>query len=112
MVDIGEMLKEIMRLHPDFSLKIGRVNGTLTVEVKVANHKPAVAMGTNLVLTLNQAHGEALTNVAERFLSESRLGEAVFDNAVASMEDGCSGRCCGCRGCNDYDNFDNDDDEF
>lgn len=107
MVDVGEMLKEIMRLHPDFSLKIGRVNSTLTVEVKVANHKPAVAMGTNLVLTLNQAHGEALTNVAEKFLSESRLGEAIFDNAVTGMEEGCSGRCCSCRCCDD-----DDDDEF
>jgi hypothetical protein len=106
MVNIGDILKEMARLHPEFSLKIGRKDGTFMAEMRIANQKPATAMGDNLVVVLNQAHGGAVRNIADRLLAESRLSEAVFDNAVAELE-GNSGPCCGCGGCRD-----NEDDEY
>lgn len=112
MVDIGEILKEIARLHPTFTLKIGQANGSLVAEMRIANHKPATAMGTNLVAVLNQAHGGAVRNLADRLLAESRLSEAVFDNAVASLEGGtCGCSCQGCQVAGEDDDGEDDDDE-
>jgi gamma-glutamyl:cysteine ligase YbdK (ATP-grasp superfamily) len=109
MVDIGDIMKEIMRLHPNFSLKIGQANGSIMAEMRIADHKPALAMGNNLVAVLNQAHGEAVRNLADRLLAESRLSEAIFDNRVSALEEGNKGCCCtGCSGCQNED----DDDEY
>lgn len=99
MVDIGEILREIMRLHPSFSLKIGQANGSIVAEMRIANHKPAVAMGANLVAVLNQVHSGAVRNLADRLLAESRLSEAVFDNEVAKLEGDGGGCGCSCPGC-------------
>lgn len=109
MVQIGEILKEMLRLHPEFSLKIGQKDGQLVAEMRIAGHKPALAMGTNLVLVLNQAHGEAVRKVAERLLAESRLSDAVFDNAINRLEGG--DPCCGCSGCGQADDDDYCEDE-
>jgi hypothetical protein len=121
MVDIGEVLKKMLRLHPEFSLKIGQNSGNLVVEMRIAGHKPALVMGDNLVLVLNQVHGEAVRNIADRLLAESRLSDAVFDNAVAKLEEGedpCN-RCCGCNDSNDSNDNDgeyyeeySDDEEY
>jgi hypothetical protein len=104
MVDIGEILKNMLRLHPEFSLKIGQKAGALVAEMRIANHKPAIAMGSNLVLVLNQVHGEAVRNIADRLLAESRLSDAVFDNAVSKLEDPCH-CCCGCNNKDEDDKY-------
>jgi hypothetical protein len=109
MVDIGEMLKEIARLHPTFTLKIGQANGSLVAEMRIANHKPATAMGTNLAAILSQAHGGAVRNLADKLLAESRLSEAVFDNAVADLE---GGGGCLCRKSEDDDDESYEDDDY
>ncbi len=111
MVQIGEILKEMLKLHPEFSLKIGQKDGQLVAEMRIAGHKPALAMGSNLVLVLNQVHGEAVRKVAERLLAESRLSDAMFDNAINKLEG--DDPCCGCSGCRqdeDDDYGDEDDD--
>jgi hypothetical protein len=108
MVDIGEILRDILRLHPEFSLKIGQKAGALVVEMRIAGYKPALAMGSNLVLVLNQAHGVAVRNIADRLLAESRLSDAVFDNAVSKLE----GDPCHCCGCDTESDEDEDDDEY
>lgn len=105
MVNIDEILKDMLRLHPEFSLKIGQKTGALVAEMRIANHKPATAMGSNLVLVLNQAHGQAVRNISDRLLAESRLSDAVFDNAVSKLEDPC---CC-CCGCDTKDEDENDE---
>jgi hypothetical protein len=95
MTDIGDILKGMLRLHPEFSLKVGQSGGKLVAEMRIANHKAATAIGDNLVVVLNGAHGGALRNMADRLLAESRLGEAVFDREVARLEgdDPCCGHC-------------------
>jgi len=108
MVDIGDILREMLRLHPEFSLKIGKNGGTLVAEMRIAGHKAGTAMGDNLVTVLNQAHGGAVRNIAERLLAESRLSEAVFDNAVTKLEGGDEDPCCGCSGCQAADDEDDD----
>jgi hypothetical protein len=111
MVDIGNILKEMLQLHPEFSLKIGQKGGTLVVEIKIAGYKPGAAMGDNLVVVLNQAHGDAMRKIADRLLAESRLSDAVFDNAIAETEeDGDQHHdCCGCCG---HNSNNNDDEEY
>lgn len=112
MVDIGEILKEIARLHPTFTLKIGQANGSLVAEMRIANHKSATTMGTNLISILNQVHGLAVKNLADSLLAESRLSEAVFDNKVTELESDCGGCGCSCAGCSLQDDNDEYSDDF
>lgn len=107
MVDIGDILRKIQQLHPEFSLKIGQAKGSIVAEMRIANQKPATAMGANLAAVLYQVHSGAVKNLADKLLAESRMSEAVFDNAVAKLESD-SGGCCCCTGCRPND----DDDEY
>jgi len=108
-MDIGESLKGMLQLHPEFSLKIGQKGGILVAEMRIAGHKPGAAMGDDLASVLSRAHGQAVQNIAERLLAESRLNEAIFDNAVAKLEDdGCGRPSCCCQYCDEDGNEDED----
>lgn len=101
MKNIEEILGSILLLHPDFSLKIGRKGGVFVVEAKIDGGKPATAMGRDLAPTIAQVHAEAVRLLSEKILGESRLSEAVFDNAIENMESAPK-PCCGCSGCCSY----------
>ena len=109
MANIGDIIEGMLRLHPEVGLKIGQKGNMLVAEVRIANNKPATMMGNNLASVVNSAHGEAVHNVADGILSESRLSDAVFDNAIAKMEDN---PCCSCSGCNPYAIADDDDEDL
>jgi gamma-glutamyl-gamma-aminobutyrate hydrolase PuuD len=109
MANIGDVIKEMLQLHPEVSLKIGQKSNMLVAEVRIANNKPATIMGTDLAFVVNSAHGEAVRNVADRILSESRLSDAVFDNAVTKEE---GDPCCCCSGCSPYADDDEDDEDL
>jgi len=112
MSDIGDTLRKIELLHPEFSLKIGRKGGQIVVELAIGRHRPATIMGGDLGAAVGQAHAAAVQNVADDLLAESRLSEAVFDSAVEDTEKGHCCSCCGCCPDNDedeYDEYDEDD---
>ncbi len=107
MVDIGDILREMMALHPEFSLRIGKKDNGFVAEMRIGRHTPAVAMGPNLALILSQVHGESVKKIADRLLAESRLSEAVFDNTIDELEGSC-GRCacrCGCQDKEEDDDY-------
>lgn len=110
MKTIEEILGNILLLHPEFGLKIGRKGGIFVAEVKIDGGKSATTMGNDLASTVAQAHAEAVRHIAEKILAESRLSEAVFDRAIEDME-GTPKRCCGCSGCCGDENEDEDDED-
>lgn len=110
MNDIGDTLKRIELLHPEFNLKLGRKGNQVVAELSIGGHRPATVIGDDLGTVIGQTHALAVRNIAEDLLAQSRLSEAMFDGAVEDME---GDRCCGCGGCNpDYDDdyYDEDDD--
>jgi hypothetical protein len=108
MKNAGDVFNEMIKLHSEFSLKVGRKNDNVVAEVTIAGTRAGVAFGENVANVLVEAHGQAVMNLAHKLLAESRLEEATFDRAISDDEDGC---CCGCDSCHheDYDEEEEED---
>lgn len=116
-MDIGNVLGNMVSLHPEFSLKIGRQNGVFIAEVRIDGGVPATATGNDPKTVIVQAHAAALKNIMDKVLAESRLSDTAFDSAVEKEEGGCCAGCCGCSNkCSDEDceddDFDDDDEDY
>ncbi len=109
-MDIGNVLGNMISLHPEFSLKIGRQNGIFIAEVRINGGTPATVTGGDPKLVIVQAHANALKNIVDKVLAESRLSDTAFDSAIEKEERGCCGGCCGCSNKYADDNCEEDDD--